>query len=178
MRSAGRRGPVTWLVPFLFLIFSPVAGIHAQSAAQVPTIEHMYITEYGLYTGGEQSCYRDEQGVQRCEQTNIRHTETTLTVPARLGVHFGVRFWVSGTPDAAKVKLTRVWLFPDPGLKSPALKEPIHRREQTETVAIGSGDFTTYAFDDLWELVPGNWTLEYWQGDRKLLSETFTVVKE
>jgi hypothetical protein len=137
----------------------------------------MYITEYGLYSGGEQTCYRDEEGVQRCAQTDPEHTETTLTVPARLGVQFGVRFWVYGTPDGAKVTLRRVWLFPDPGLKSPAVGAPIHRRERTETVTIGAGDFTTYGFDDTWELVPGEWTLEYWDGERKLLSETFTVVK-
>ncbi len=176
MRNAESRRFVVRLVPFLLLLLLPTAGIHAQTA-QKPTISDMFITEYGLYTGDDQGCAQDEQGVRRCAQTNTRHTETTLTVPARLGVQFGVRFWVSGKPDGAKVTLRRVWTFPDPGLKSPVVSEPIRRRERMETVTIGGGDFTTYGFDDLWELVPGEWTLEYWQGDHKLLSKTFVVVK-
>ena len=31
--------------------------------------------------------------------------------------------------------------------------------------------------DDPWELTTGPWTIELWQGDRKLISQSFTVFK-
>jgi hypothetical protein len=34
-----------------------------------------------------------------------------------------------------------------------------------------------YQFGHDWEIVPGTWTIELWDGDRKLASQSFQVVK-
>ena len=160
----------------LFLVVFVAPRMQAQAGPE-PTIR-VEITEYGIYTADEQGCTRDEQGIQRCDRTNIRHATTTLTVPAQRGVQFGVKFRVFGSPDGAEVLVRRIWLLPDLGLQSPRASEPIRRIVRQDSVTVGAESFTSYIFDDPWELVPGNWTLEYWQGDHKLLSETFTVVKQ
>ena len=43
------------------------------------------------------------------------------------------------------------------------------------TTAIGSVHWRGYGFDQRWEIVPGVWTIEIWQGDRKLLEHSFTI---
>ena len=150
----------------------------ASAVAQTPKIQRIDIVEYGLYTADEKDCHRDDLGIQRCTRTNVRHAATTLTVPAQRGVQFGVSLKTVGTPAGATVNVKRVWLFPPAGVNSPASKEPLLRLDRDDMVTIGKTDFTSYIFDDSWELVPGTWTLEYWLGDRKLLSKSFTVVQQ
>jgi hypothetical protein len=150
----------------------------SNALAQAQKIQRIDILEYGLYTADEKECRRDALGVQRCERTNVRHAVTTLTVPAQHGVQFGTKFRAVGTPNGATVNVKRVWLFPPAGLNSPASKQPLLRLDRDESVTIGKDDFTSYIFDDPWELVPGTWTLEYWVGDRKLFSKSFTVVAQ
>jgi hypothetical protein len=99
-------------------------------------------------------------------------------VPAKSGVQFGIRFRVVGAPDGATVDVRRRWIFPPAGLKAPAAKEPVFGVERDDTVTIGQERFQSYGFDDPWELVPGQWTIEYWIGNRQLVSKSFTVVKQ
>jgi hypothetical protein len=160
----------------LICLFLPLAT--ASAFAQAQKIERIDILEYGLYTADEKSCHRDDLGIQRCERTNVRHAATTLTVPAQHGVQIGIRFKAVGAPDGATVNVKRVWVFPPAGLNSPASKEPLLRLYRDDKVTIGKSGFTSYILDDPWELVPGTWTLEYWIGDRKLLSKSFTVVQQ
>lgn len=46
----------------------------------------------------------------------------------------------------------------------------------TRTIGREAG-YVDYGFDDPWELVPGTWTIELWHGDRKLATQSFTVVR-
>jgi hypothetical protein len=156
---------------WLFLSFATTGVL-----AQAPTIQRIEILEYGLYTGDETACRRDDLGIQRCQRTNVRHAATTLTVPAERGVQFGIKFVAVGAPSGETVAVKRLWIFPPRGLNSPASKGPLLRLDRDDTVTIGKPDFTSYIFDDPWELVPGTWTLEYWVGNRKLLSKSFTIV--
>ena len=47
-----------------------------------------------------------------------------------------------------------------------------------DTVSAGGIVLASYGFDDPWELVPGPWTLEIWDDDKKLFSQIFNVVQE
>jgi hypothetical protein len=60
----------------------------------------------------------------------------------------------------------------------------IHNPNNDNTYRPSVADFATvigdvhwrgYAFDEPWEVVPGVWTIEIWQGDRKLLERSFTI---
>ncbi len=68
-------------------------------------------------------------------------------------------------------------MLPNPGFLESG-KPPLKRIDRTDNGVIGDTTYVSYGFDDPWELVPGPWILEIWSGDRKLTSQTFTVVKQ
>ena len=147
------------------------------SVAWAQTVRGIQIVEYGIYTADKGSCQRDAQGIQRCNRTNVRHAATTTDVPAEIGVEFGLRYRVLGTPDGSKVSIKRVWLIPAPGFQAPGATQPLRRLERVDNTAIGETNFVSYGFDDTWELVLGPWILEFWYGDVKVGEQRFTVVR-
>lgn len=62
----------------------------------------------------------------------------------------------------------------------------VHRTRQSspatiatiEPTRIGTMEIAGYQFRQDWEIAPGTWTIELWDGDRKLASQSFQVVKE
>jgi hypothetical protein len=140
-----------------------------------PVIERIEVLDFGVYAANRGDCPRDERGIQRCEIAEIQHVTTTTTIPAELGLLFGVRYRVVGAPVGATAQLRRVWTPPAPGLRSPTIAEPIDRIERPFSVPIGEPKLASYRFDDEWELVPGLWRVELWDGERLLLSSEFTV---
>jgi len=94
---------------------------------------------------------------------------------ARVGIGFGVRFRSAGEPRGAQATLRSVWKIPEPGIRNPE-NGTTYRESVTEfTTAVGGVHWRGYGFDKAWEVVPGVWTIEIWQGDRKLLEHSFTV---
>ena len=47
----------------------------------------------------------------------------------------------------------------------------------TERIGEAHSLYHGIALDYDWALVPGNWTLEIWSGDRILASEVFTLIR-
>jgi len=94
---------------------------------------------------------------------------------ARVGIGFGVRFRSTGEPRGAQATLRSVWKIPAPGIHNP--NNDITYRESVVdfTTAIGSVHWRGYGLDQPWEVVPGTWTIEIWQGERKLLERSFTI---
>ena len=43
---------------------------------------------------------------------------------------------------------------------------------------LGEVTWRSYTFDDTWEMVPGDWNLEFWLDGRKIGERRFTVVKQ
>ena len=140
--------------------------------AQVRGVE---IVAYGIYTADLQSSKRDSQGIKQSISTNFRRAATTTTVPAQLGVRFGIEYKVVGAPSGKSVSLKKVMVFPPAGLRSPAVSQPILRNETTTTSKIGETTYTGYRLDDPWELVPGPWAIQLWSGDRMLAEKKFTL---
>ena len=94
---------------------------------------------------------------------------------ARVGIGFGVRFRSSGEPRGAQATLRSVWKIPAPGLHNPNNDNTYRESVVDFTTAIGSVHWRGYGLDQPWEVVPGTWTIEIWQGDRKLLEHSFTI---
>ncbi len=159
------------------LALSLAAAGAASASAQSPKIQRVDIVEYGIYTVNETNCHRDDQGIERCERSDVHHAATTWIIPAQHGVEFGLKYRVVGTPKGASVALKRDWLLPNPGFLESG-KPPLKRIDRTDNGVIGDTTYVSYGFDDPWELVPGPWILEIWSGGRKLTSQTFTVVKQ
>ena len=97
---------------------------------------------------------------------------------ARVGIGFGVRFRTSGEPRGGQATLRSVWKTPPPGIHNPGNDNTYRVSVVDFTTAIGSVQWRGYGFDQPWEVVPGIWTIEIWQGDRKLLEHSFTIGAE
>jgi hypothetical protein len=144
--------------------------------ANAQSVKAVEITEYGIYTADEIKVQRDANGVLHSISTNIRRAATTTTVPAEIGVHFGFRYHISGQPAGQQIVLKKMVIYPEGGIKSPKSPTPLLKNEYELARKIGETSYTDYAFDDPWELVPGTWTMQLWDGDRKLAEKVFVVV--
>lgn len=145
--------------------------------ASAQTIQRIDLVEYGRY---ELQIVRKEAepgsaAGSKSIVSQIRRVEQTARIPARLGTHFGLKFRVVGSPDDAPVALEQRWRFPAPGLRNPQTDNTYRTASGTLEALIGVERFRGYGFDHQWELVPGDWTMEIWSGERKLLSQTFTI---
>lgn len=109
--------------------------------------------------------------------TSVTFYERTTRVPAAVGVRFGLIFDLIGAPSGAVVPLRAIWRFPAPGLRDPRSGKVYTESVEDFPSPIGEPRQRGYGFDNDWELVPGEWTLEILHGQRRLLSQTFTVYR-
>ncbi len=151
------------------------AWLLATSAAAVADVQRIEIVEYGIYTADKTACKRDDQGIERCQRSKVRHAATTWNIPAQIGVEFGLRYRVVGAPNGERVSVKRIWVLPGPGFRPPQPARPIRRLERIDEATIGGTTFVSYGFDDRWELVPGPWILEFWYEGRKLDEKRFII---
>ena len=161
------------LVSLLWLLTATAGAAFAQ--AQVQRLD---VTDYGLYTLDREISGRDSQGISLGTASNIQHSATQRTVPAQIGTTFGFRYRVLGKPDGATVDLKKVIIFPSPGLLTPTSSTRVSKAEFNVEAKIGETNSELYTLEDNFELVPGTWTLEMWQGSRKLLSQAFKLDKQ
>ena len=94
---------------------------------------------------------------------------------ARVGIGFGVRFRSFGARDGERAMLRSVWTIPEPGVANPTNGNTYRQSVAEFATTIGTNHVRGYSFDEPWEVVPGAWTLEIWQGDRKLLEKSFEI---
>jgi hypothetical protein len=145
--------------------------------AQIPQIEQIDFTEYGIYTVDREIQGRDALGINRAGASNVRHAATMRTIPAQIGTTFGFRYKLIGKPYDAPVDLRKVVIFPPPGIIPSRSAKPIAQDEFTLHTRIGQTSYASYTLEDSFELVPGNWTIEIWHGNRKLATQSFKVIK-
>ena len=160
------------ILAFLFLAtFSVVA-----QAQQVQRIE---IIEAGIYVGKEigQTNLPNTAARTHTEMSKMKLVQRTTTIPAKLGTIFDFRYRVIGEPRGASAKLRFVTRYPSPGIKDPATGNPSMRDEYSSEKELGGEYFAGYTLEDNRELLPGTWTFEIWQNDRKLAEQSFTAVK-
>ena len=150
------------------------------SAAQAQQVQHIEITDVGIYkaenTGGTVAAPATPMGKTNLV-TDIVLVERTTTVPAALGTSFGFRYTIIGEPDGADVNLKFINHYPAPGLNNPASGNTYMSGEYPLQRKLGAKHWKGYTFESDWELVPGTWTFEIWQGDRRMAEQSFTVVK-
>jgi hypothetical protein len=145
---------------------------------QTPQIERIRSTEYGIYTVDREIQGRDALGINKAAASNVRHAATLRTIPAEIGTTFGFRYEVMGKPHAAPIELRQVVIFPSPGL-TPSFSSSsrsIIRDEFLLQTRIGETSYAFYTLEDAFELVPGNWVFEIWQGNRRLAMQVFKVI--
>lgn len=153
------------------------ALLWAAGTAQAQTASRIDIVDYGIYTVDRESQGRNTEGIGLSTVTNVRHAVSTTTIPAQIGVTFGFRYKVFGPDTGETVELRKVTKFPPGGLRTPK-GEVLHETERTLRNKIGETRFTSYALVDNFELVPGQWSIEIWQGSIRLAAQNFTLVKQ
>jgi len=164
---------VVFLAGLIVSLSSP-----SPTVAQAPRIERLEIIQSGFLTvrrtGATMAAPGSAAGVI-VEADHERFLPEPPADAARVGTIFGVKFRVIGEPRNAVVNLRAIWRIPPPGITNPKT-ENTYRRDLTEfPVAIGEDRIRAFGFDEPWEIVRGIWTLELWQGDRKLLEQNFVI---
>lgn len=143
------------------------------SSAQAQKLE---ILEAGTYIVDKGNCARDDRGILMCDRLALRLDQRTDAVPAALEVEFGVRYRVTDLPTRDPISIRRVWRLPAPGFHPPG-KPPVHRMERIDRTPADRPIHATYGFDDEWELITGEWVLEFWHGETKLGEQRFVVIR-
>jgi hypothetical protein len=152
----------------------------AQARAQDMRVDRLEIVESGFYdaakatvTGTTPSAGSVTGTVQ--ELREIKLLPEPPTTSARVGIGFGVRFRSFGERDGERAMLRSVWTIPAPGIVNPTSGSTFRQSVAAFATTIGTSHVRGYSFDEPWEVVPGTWTLEIWQGDRKLLEKSFEI---
>src|SRR5262249_59104332 len=167
---------------FAFPLFLHVG--YWAALAQETWITEGRVTWYGFYQAGYDKIVDDKSSF-----TEIRIVSTGIVpptvnsdqIPAILNSRFGFGFVLSGTPTDAGAKLVKLRFvrnFPADGIADPKTGERRLRERGEYNFDISqSENFCGYIFDRDEELVPGQWSLEVWHGNRKLVEKSFTVFK-
>lgn len=137
------------------------------------------ITDYGIYEPIAavkiEAAPETTSGITRVPG-EIRFTEHTNGIPAKLGINFGFRYTAEGFTGVKKVAITKVVTHP-PVKKPDGITSTGFRTTLTKPVVGGKiSGFTGYSFDHEYELVPGPWKIECWYQDQKLVEKTFYVL--
>ncbi len=147
------------------------------AVARAQTAEKLDVYEYGVYASSPRVAVgRSQQGIVRYQASRIELVEATRTVVAQIGGQFGFRYRLTGRPIGAGVPLTIVTRFPAPGILAPKGSVPFVRDVDTVTATLGGSNFLTWPFERRSDLVPGIWTIEIWQGTKKLTEQKFNVI--
>jgi hypothetical protein len=147
------------------------------AAARAQTAEKLEVYEYGVYASSPRVAVgRSQQGIARYQASRIDLIEATRTIVAQIGGQFGLRYKLTGRPIGASVPLTIVTRFPAPGILAPNGSVPFVRDVDTVTATLGGANFLTWPFERRSDLVPGIWTIEIWQGTKKLGEQQFNVI--
>jgi hypothetical protein len=174
MATFERRGRAVSIL-LSFLIAATLSA-----AAQAQQVQRIEIRDVGIYDVENRGTV-DAPGVPIVHHRNISG-ETKLVrrsniVPATIGTHFGFRYSIVGNPNGAAVNLRMVGQYPSGGAHDQTTGQTLKGWEFVSPAILGAESYYDYALEQDWELIPGNWTLEIWQGNRKLAEQSFTVVK-
>jgi hypothetical protein len=150
-------------IQFLLLAFLAAAN------AEAPKVDRIEITEAGIYQRGNVA--------SGAMVDSARLIQATTTIPARIGLTFGIRGKLVGQPSGAKVALKKVTRFPPPGIRNSATGKMQSSEDESIIGTIGAEFFTDGRFDDPDEMIPGNWVIEIWYENQRLAQQQFTVVK-
>ena len=136
------------------------------------------ITEYGIYSRSERTSTPDASAPtgQVFMGGKVTLKKQTDIIPAVLGGKFGFEFSVIGTHEKP-IPLTVVYHFPkmtDPK----TLRDFSHYKANIKTRPNEPLPRMLWDFTESWELVPGEWIFQIYQGNNKLIEKKFTVVKQ
>lgn len=133
------------------------------------------VTEAGIYQAQVLTGETNAAGLKLQGLDEFKLLKSTTNVPARIGVRFGFRYEILGTPTNAPIILTMVG-------KHPPIKNATTGKIDTkDTYSLRSWigrTYTSNSLDEESDLVPGQWTFEVWHEGKKLCEQSFLVVPD
>jgi hypothetical protein len=173
------------------LLTASIMSAHAQA------VQRIEILEYGIYsTEADTASSTTEPGTAAGHVEEVvepKLVQSTTTIPARVGVQFGFRYKIVGQSTAGiaaqlnetlaghkdpRVVLRNVTLIPAPGIRNPTNGNVTMTSVFIQERRVGEELYRLYRLTEPWEVVPGQWTFEIWDGERKLVSQGFRLVAE
>lgn len=155
-----------------------LAGI-GEVQAQAVKVERIEVARPGTYEIEVGSAVPDK-GVatgNRVEAKAYKSVREGTLIEVRPGTIIGAELTIVGAPRRGKVPIRVVWRYPAPGLTNPDTKATKTSDEYSDTQLVGEKFPVFWGMTQDWHLVPGTWTLEVWQGDKKLVDQTFNVLR-
>lgn len=154
-----------------------LAGI---AHAQTPAVERIDVIDPGIYVSESIQVKKDSDAAsgEVFYAKVVRLVEKTTTVDAKIGVGFGFKFNVVGQSPSGRAQLTSIIIYPAPGVKNPTTGETTPREVIVRSPALNSPEaYAGFSFEHEWEIVTGTWIFEIWDKERKLVSQSFQVVR-
>jgi len=158
-------------------LVAAIALLAAPALAQSIKVERIEVTRPGIYEIQVGKPIPDA-GVatgHRVEARAYKNVKVGTQIEARTGTVIGAEVTIVGTPRRGKVPLRVVWRYPAPGLTNPETKTTTTSDEYADTQLIGEKFPIVWGLTQDWHVVPGTWTLEVFQGDRKLVTQEFQL---
>lgn len=161
------------------LIFAAVTGADAQSprpdsalvvkaGIMEVDVKPKVVTDKMISTG---------QRVEYREDPHVTNATNEIAIKTEGSTIFGVEVLLDGRPKGRDVKLTVVWLYPEPGIKAPGASSGKMRDSYDAHHKTGEVGSYFWTLNRGYTHVPGIWTVELWQGDRRLLQHQFTMLQ-
>jgi hypothetical protein len=132
------------------------------------------IFEAGIYEARVLAAKTNASGVQLQTLDNFRLVQSTTNVPARIGIRFGFRYELFGSPSNAPVTLTLAGAHP-PMTNATGKVETVFAYAFNSWIGTG---FFSNTLDQPADLTPGIWTFELWYQGRRLCEQLFLVTPE
>lgn len=132
------------------------------------------ISDYGIYESSRVGAVDAEKvagGLVATEDKKL--IKQTDQIDAKLGTNFGFRYILSGPDEDAEVTIK---VKHSTALKDPKTGEEYLISEWGQWVPVGSVNWNTgWIFEHEWEIVPGEWAIQLYIDDKKLLEKKFIV---
>ena len=145
----------------LFALVFMTGLVHAQVRVEGPV-------EYGIFTSPQHGFKPGERVLVRSSQ----QIERTTVIPAKLGSKFGLRYTLLGK-RADDTPLTLLYFTP--GVITPDGVRHDKFEVMQKLMPGAAQEVMAFEFTEPHEVVPGEWRLMVFQGDRKLLEQRFSV---
>jgi len=146
-----------------------------RTTSQEPRLDSIEIVDFGLYETEIMDKY-EHPGLPSGEYNTNGETkllEQTDRIPARLGVHFGLRLRAVGNIDGAEMDVVCSDTYP--GLPDPGRTTPMTEGEFSQVFRLNEISPSLFTFEHEWEMVPGEWTFSFWHRGKQMAEKTFTV---
>jgi Domain of unknown function (DUF3859) len=165
------------VLPQLFIFLSGIVVANAEDQqARVAAID---IVETGIYEARQVARIpTPENAVGPIKLiTDVQLVRKTTTIPARVGLRFGLRYRPIGDPLGSVSSLQLVVRYPGRGLRDAKTGTFMSDSKEMVRRTIGDVHHFGFTFDTTSELAPGIWTFEIWQEDRRIVAQEFDIVR-